>query len=148
DTYCADGYSCDGVPAWEYCNLSNITNYGNWKVEVYFNERLVLTKPFTVEINLDKPINLNLILNITNNVNLTWNQVELAEKYRIYRNGNTIQETNNLYYTDTGVISNNSYTYKIIAIRGNRTSSFSDGVIVDIPADEILPPEIKEISIQ
>ncbi|MCK5416294.1 hypothetical protein KAI92_02605, partial [Candidatus Parcubacteria bacterium] len=134
-----------GVPAWEYCNLSNITNYGNWKVEVYFNEELVLTKPFTVEINLDKPTNLNLILNNTNNVNLIWNQVELAEKYRIYRNGNMIQETSNLYYTDTGVIPGLSYMYKVVAIRGNRTSSFSDGVSVDIPKTELLIPTIKNI---
>ena len=148
DTYCADGYSCDGVPAWEYCNLSNITNYGNWKVEVYFNEELVLTKPFTVEINLDKPTNLNLILNNTNNVNLIWNQVELAEKYRIYRNGNMIQETSNLYYTDIGVIPGLSYMYKVVAVRGNRTSSFSDGVSVDIPKTELVVPVIESIVIK
>ncbi|MCK5416005.1 hypothetical protein KAI92_01090, partial [Candidatus Parcubacteria bacterium] len=83
-----------------------------------------------------------------NNVNLTWNQVELAEKYRIYRNGNMIQETNNLYHTDTEVVLGNSYTYKVLAIRGNRTSSFSDGVNINIPKEELSIPAIKSIIVK
>lgn len=94
---------------------------------------------------MNKPTNLNLILNNNNEVESTWNKVDLAEKYRIYRNGNMISTTNNLYSIDNGIVPGESYVYKVIAVRGNRTSLISDGVSINIPADELLAPTIESI---
>ncbi|MCK5416456.1 hypothetical protein KAI92_03450, partial [Candidatus Parcubacteria bacterium] len=80
-----------------------------------------------------------------NNVNLTWNAVDLAESYRIYRNGNMISTTNNLYSIDNGIVPGESYVYKVIAVRGNRTSLINDGVSIDIPVDELPVPTIESI---
>ncbi|MCK5416599.1 hypothetical protein KAI92_04185, partial [Candidatus Parcubacteria bacterium] len=131
------------------CSVYNTKSFGKWKVQIYIEEELAIIDYFYVSVNLAIPQNLNLSYNKElKQVNLTWNQVEFAEKYHIYRNGNMIQETNNLYHTDTEVVLGNSYTYKVLAIRGNRTSSFSDGVNINIPKEELLIPVIIEISVQ
>jgi len=58
-------------------------------------------------------------------VKLTWNQDPDVLYYEVWRDGNLIGKTFDLYYTDTGLVDGTSYEYKIVAINmtGNKTES-------------------------
>lgn len=71
----------------------------------------------------------------TSQIDLSWNSVEGAESYELWRklNNNTyfevVAKPANPYYTDA-VQPNNKYTYKVVAIAGSSYSNSSNNVTV------------------
>lgn len=49
---------------------------------------------------------------------LTWNEIENAEKYIIYRDDLKVGETTNTIFEDKGLLANVSYTYRLAAVIG------------------------------
>ena len=80
-----------------------------------------------------------------NSVLLSWDAVEHAMSYNIYRNGEYLANTTNLTYSDTGLTSDTEYGYSVAAVYNGKVYELSSEVLVrTIKADYSLI--IKEVS--
>ncbi len=75
------------------------------------------------------PQNIEAIVN-DNEINVTWDAVEGATSYHLYRNGLFFAEAATNEYTDTQLENNTEYCYKVKAIFGNNESALSEETCV------------------
>lgn len=75
---------------------------------------------------------------IDGKITLSWEPVEDAEGYRIYRNGTLIQEMTDTVYIDTGLIEGLKYEYYVTAYNSDGESLRSNILTVFVPKP---PPE-------
>ena len=83
------------------------------------------------EVTLSAPTNVKATAG-NKQVTITWNAVENAAKYLVQRlendNWNTVEATEALSFTDTGLTNGISYSYKVIAVNGDVQSEASEAV--------------------
>lgn len=66
---------------------------------------------------------------------LTWSAFEPGQRFRLYRNDALIYEGVCTYYTDSGLVSGLSYSYRVTGFNG---SNESDGVTLDVQTKDSL----------
>ncbi len=129
------GYSYWGwYEMWSRIDISSVTNYGQWYVDIYIDGVKVATDYFTITINLNAPT-LTAAAVSRSQIDLSWSAVDKANGYRLYRNGTLLTGTANLNHSDTGLSSDTSYCYQITAYRGNATSAYSNQICVTTNPD-------------
>ncbi len=81
------------------------------------------------------------VSNTTSGIKITWNGVNGADKYRVYRKNGTgdwkyIKTVKTKYYTDTAVkkYSGRSFKYTVIAVDGKGFSAYEDGLSIKFVA--------------
>lgn len=73
-------------------------------------------------------------------VALSWNGVDGATSYQVYRNGTQITTRTSTTYTDTNVSNGNTYTYTVRAVSGSSVSADSNAVQATPVAPVTNPP--------
>ncbi len=74
------------------------------------------------------------------NILLSWNAVSGATAYKIFRNDIQVASTASTSYTDTGLVVDTSFTYKVKAVNNIGNSPFSNSVsAVSSPACAVIP---------
>ena len=81
-------------------------------------------------IELDTPENVEATATSTSSIIITWDKVENALSYNIYRDGELLDDTENTSYTDKDLEYNTEYCYTIEAVNGKETSDESEEVCV------------------
>ena len=81
-------------------------------------------------IELDVPENVEANAISTSSIIITWDNVENALSYNVYRNGELLDDTENTSYTDKDLEYNTEYCYTIEAVNGKETSDESEEVCV------------------
>ena len=81
-------------------------------------------------IELDAPENVEATATSTSSIIITWDKVENALSYNIYRDGELLDDTENTNYTDEDLEYNTEYCYTIEAVNGKETSDESEEVCV------------------
>ena len=81
-------------------------------------------------IELDAPENVEATATSTSSIIITWDKVENALSYNIYRDGELLDDTENTSYTDKDLEYNTEYCYTIEAVNGKETSDESEEVCV------------------
>ena len=66
---------------------------------------------------------------------LTWSASEPGQRFRLYRNDALIYEGTDIHYTDSGLVSGLSYSYRVTGFNG---SNESDGVTLDVQIKDSL----------
>ena len=107
-----------------------------------------IAKLFGVEENedeeitsLETPKNINANAASTSSITLTWDKVENAESYNIYRDNVMIRKTTENNYTDEGLEEDTYYCYTVTAAAGDIESEQSEQACV-----KTLEESIEEIS--
>ena len=77
-------------------------------------------------VELSAPINLVAEVKGASSVSLTWNNVENALSYNVYRDDEFVKNTTETNYIDEDLRYNTEYCYTITAVRGNAESDKSD----------------------
>lgn len=78
------------------------------------------------EIDLDVPSNLKANVLSTSSIILTWDNVENALSYNVYRDGDSIANVTNPTYTDVNLEYNTEYCYIVTAVRNETESDKSE----------------------
>ncbi|MCX6764526.1 MAG: hypothetical protein NTU58_02350 [Candidatus Nealsonbacteria bacterium] len=87
---------------------------------------LSITPSVTI-VTLSAPTNLTAIASSPYQIDLSWDSVTEADYYKIYREGSFIASTTQVSYSDIGLSSATTYTYKVSALdSGGTESSQSD----------------------
>ena len=81
-------------------------------------------------IELDTPENVEATAISTSSIIITWDKVENALSYNIYRDGELLDDTENTNYTDKDLEYNTEYCYTVEAVNGKETSDESEEVCV------------------
>ncbi len=101
-----------------------------------------------------KPINLSLITNTYLQITLEWDKPnaaidgDLPRNYKVYRDSTLVGYTRELTFTDTTVVENASYIYKVFSI--DESAVLSDdcaSIVVETGADTDPPKVIKVVSL-
>ena len=79
----------------------------------------------TFDLPITTPENLEANALSASSIILTWNVVENAESYNVYRDGNSIANVANPTYTDKDLEYNTKYCYEVAAVRGDEESEKS-----------------------
>ena len=80
----------------------------------------------TFDLPITTPENLVASVLSESSIILTWNVVENAESYNVYRDGDSIANVANPTYTDKDLEYNTEYCYIVTAVRGDEESEESD----------------------
>lgn len=134
------------------------TSFNKILVSYEKNSRLFLIKFFgfifsllflVIVIAMMKPLPppTDIIVELTeyDTARITWVDKEGSDKYRVYRSVNRVdgfQEitlTTNLHYFDRGLEPDTIYYYKIVSIKRNKESKFSEDV--QVVTGSVLPPQ-------
>ena len=88
-------------------------------------------------IELASPTNLNVAPVDATSIVLTWDAVEYAEVYRIYRDGKLLTDVDTTQYIDVDLEENTEYCYKVVAAYGDIGSGYSEEVCATTLVDNI-----------
>ncbi len=97
---------------------------------------------------IDLPIvqNLEAIANSSSQITLTWDAVEGANSYNVYRNGKKITSTSATTFTDKNLADNTKYCYNVTATNGSGESGYSESAWVTTLKEEIyIDPEVTPV---
>lgn len=109
---------------------------------------------FLLRINsapLSAPANLVATVLDKNSASLSWDGVDNAQSYNIYRNGMFIKNVSQTSYVDTGLLSNTTYSYTVAAVANDKEHTHSHEVTAITPQEEYivsiktLTPDVLEI---
>ncbi len=91
----------------------------------------------TFDLPITTPENLVATPTSDYSIELTWNKVENALSYNIYRDGDSIANVANPTYTDKDLEYNTKYCYEVAAVRGDEESEKSKMVCVKTLGESI-----------
>lgn len=101
------------------------------------------TAPDEPEVELpEDPENLEQNLEDYNTITLSWNAVDNADFYTILRDGEVIDTTTELTYSDSGLNENTNYTYTIHA---TNEAGVSEGVMIEVTTGTAPDPDEPEV---
>lgn len=92
-----------------------------------------------------KPQNLAVQLVNPTEIKLTWDELNDAEYYRIYRNGQYIDTSYVNYYSQINLPLDTTYTYKVTGVNSNGEGEYSESVTVSTP--KIMPQAPASINV-
>ena len=88
-------------------------------------------------IELTPPTNLNVVPMSATSMVLTWDAVEYAELYRIYRDGRLLTDVDTTQYIDVDLEEDTEYCYEVVAAYGDIGSGYSEEVCATTLIDDI-----------
>lgn len=88
-------------------------------------------------IELTPPTNLNVAPVDATSIVLTWDAVEYAEVYRIYRDGKLLTDVDTTQYIDVDLEEDTEYCYEVVAAYGDIGSGYSEEVCATTLVDNI-----------
>ena len=89
---------------------------------------ITIGTPITETCNAPTGLTATATTNFSNQIGLSWDAVENAVAYKVYRNGNILATTQTNSYTDTDVESNIQYAYAVKTVCSGGESEFSNTV--------------------
>ena len=133
--YTQVGTTAENVYTYKDTGLTTGTTY-YYKVEAYKSGTGVvgagiMSEAASVQPMITTPANVTAVSKSYNSIRITWEKVAGAQKYEVYRStsknsGYTkIGTTKKTAYTDKKLKTNKKYYYKVNAVRGKYTSSYS-----------------------
>ena len=96
----------------------------------------------TFDLPITTPENLIATPTSASSISLSWDEVEKALSYNVYRDGDSIANVTNPTYTDVDLEYNTEYCYIVTAVRGDEESEESDEECV-----KTLGESIEELSL-
>lgn len=112
-------------------------------VALYENERKSVGVTSTAEVetneeeNVTAPDNVTANPNSTSSIKLTWNTVENAQSYNIYRGNDKVANVMETNYTDEGLEYDTKYCYTVTSVLNGKESEHSDEVCTKTKGESI-----------
>lgn len=128
----ATNYTVEGLEHYtEYCYT--VTAIRNDNETGKSNEACVTT----LDLDITAPANLSATPESTSEISLTWDEVENAMSYNIYRDNELVTNITTTTYTDSGLEYDTEYCYTVSAIRNETESEVSEEVCAKTLGDGI-----------